>query len=410
MIPPDGAPQEAGLLAAPAAQTRSGVRLRWLLLFFISARTITTTAWRMIYPFLPAIARGLGVDFAAITLAVTLRAGLGLVAPLFGTIGDTRGRRVAMLLGLALFSAAMLLVVIWPTYPALIAALLLSGASKLTFDPAMQAYLGDRVPYQRRGLAMALSELSWSAAFLFGIPIAGWLIARFGWTAPFPVLGLLAAGIWIVLWRSVPPDTPAPGSYPSFLASARTVLAHPAALAALVLGACFSSSNEVVNIIYGVWMEGSFGLQVAALGAASAVIGAAELSGEGLVAALTDRIGKRRSVVLGMVLNAAATLALPHISQSTAAALAGLFLFYLTFEFAIVASLPLVTEVVPGARATMMAGYVAAISAGRMLGAPLGAALFRSGILSNSIASAAITAVGLLMLLLFVRVDQERGR
>ena len=51
--------------------------------------------------------------------------------------------------------------------------------------------------------------------------------------------------------------------------------------------------------IFGVWLEDSFDLQIAALGAASAVIGLSELGGEGLVAAFVDRLGKPRAIGLG---------------------------------------------------------------------------------------------------------------
>ena len=383
-------------------------QMHWLFMpLFVAARLILTTGWRMAYPFLPALARGLGVDLAAIALAITIRSGLGLAGPLFGIIGDAWGRRGAMLLGLALFGGGLLIVLIWPTYLALVAALLLAGAGKLIFDPSMQAYLGDRVPYRQRGLAIAFSELSWSGAFLLGIPLVGWLMARGGWTAPFPLLAALAFGVAILLWRLLPSDTPTRAERPAFAANIRSVLTYRPALAGLVLGVCLSSSNEVISIIYGAWMEDSFGLQVAALGAASAVLGVAELGGEGLVAVLADRIGKRRAVVVGIVLNALATLSLPLISRSVWSALAALFVLYITFEFAIVSSIPLMTEVVPRARATMMAAYVSAHAAGHMLGAPLGAVLFTHGLVANSLASVAISLVGLAALLLAVRTDHE---
>ncbi len=401
-------PQESPPTTAPAAPSPLVGEMRWLLLLpFAIARLILTIGWRMAYPFLPALARGLGVDLAAVAWGVTLRSGLGLAGPLFGAIGDAWGRRAAMLLGLALFSGGLLLVLIWPTYAALLAALLLSGAGKLIFDPSMQAYLGDRVPYRRRGLAIALSELSWSGAFLLGMPLVGWLIARGGWVTPFPLLAISALGIGLVLWRILPPDAPSRAERPVFAVGVRSVLTHPSALAGLALGICLSASNEVVNIIYGVWMEGSFGLQVATLGAASAVIGVAELGGEGLVAALVDRVGKRRAILAGMVLNALVALSLPLIGRNIWGALVALFTLYLTFEFAVVSSIPLMTEMVPTARATMMAAYTAALAIGRTLGAPLGTALLGYGLMANALASAVITLTGLTILLLSVRVGQE---
>ena len=59
----------------------------------------------------------------------------------------------------------------------------------------MQAYLGDRVPYEKRGLPLALTELSWSLSFIIGVPLTGFLISKYGLTSPFPWLaglGLLA--------------------------------------------------------------------------------------------------------------------------------------------------------------------------------------------------------------------------
>ena len=93
-------------------------------------------------------------------------------------------------------------------------------------------------------------------------------------------------------------------------------------------------ANETMAIVYGAWLEDAFGLKVAALGLASAVIGVAELGGEGLVAAVVDRVGKRRAFILGVLGNALMALLLPAAGFSVGGALAGLFLFFLTFEFA----------------------------------------------------------------------------
>ena len=156
----------------------TGMRLRDQIILITLARTVLNTAHRMIYPFLPTFARGLGVDLETVALGISARAGLGLVSPLFGALADRHGRRRSMLAGITIFAASMLLVTIWPTYPALFAALVLAGVGKHIFDPAMQAYIGDRVRYTQRGLAIAVTEVSWSGAFLVFIPVLGWLIAR----------------------------------------------------------------------------------------------------------------------------------------------------------------------------------------------------------------------------------------
>jgi len=308
-----------------------------------------------------------------------------------------------MLAGLGLIAFGLAVVSIHPTYATFFAALLFSAGGKILFDPSMQAYLGDRIEYAQRSLAIAATELGWSLSFLVGIPIAGWLIDRGGWTAPFPWLAgsaLAAAGLLAVI---LPPDRVRRSAPPSLLRHLKAVLRHPAAVAGLALGLLLSSANETVSIVFGLWMEQSFGLQVAALGAASAVIGLAELGGEGLVAGLSDRLGKRKAVALGVVLNSLAALALPRIGTSTAGALVGLFAFYITFEFTLVSSLPLMTELVPAARATVMAANVAALSLGRALGALAGPPLFSGGIAANGIAAALLNLAALLTLAFFVR-------
>jgi DHA1 family inner membrane transport protein len=144
---------------------------------------------------------------------------------------------------------------------------------------------------------------------------------------------------------------------------------------------------------------------VAALGAASAVIGIAELTSEGAVTAYVDRLGKRRAVAVGIGANALACLLLPVLSFGVVGALVALFLFFMTFEFAVVSLVPLMTELAPGARATLMAGNVAAFSGGRMVGALLGPPLFDVGLLANSATAAILNGIALVVLVMFLKHD-----
>lgn len=370
---------------------------------FTSARTVVNTGYRMVYPFLPAIARGLGVDLADVALAITARSSLGLAAPFLGSFADVIGRRRTIIFGLTLFGGSLMIVSLWPTLPSLFLSLILAAAGKLILDPAVGAYLGDRVPYSRRGLAMALSEVSWSGAFLLGVPLVGWLIARAGWSRPFGLLAILGLAFAAAMYVLIPADGGEERVGASLRTSLSAVLASRAAVAGLAVGLLISTANDAVSIVFGAWLEQGFGLQIAALGAASAVIGAAELSGEGLVAGLTDRLGKRRALALGIVGNALACLAMGPLAQSLSGALAGLFLFYITFEFALVSSIPLMSELVPGARATALAANMGAHSAGRALGAWIGPLLFTHGIFANAATAAGLDVLALLILLALVR-------
>lgn len=387
-------------------------RLRLQIIAFTATRTVLNTAHRMVYPYLPAFGRGLGVDLATISLAITARSIAGAFGPLLASVTDSRGRKTGMLFGLALFTLGVGVVVIWPAYPAFLAALLLAMLGKYVFDPAMQAYLGDRVSYDRRGRVLAITELGWSMAFLAGVPIMGILIARGGWAAPFPVLSVLGVGGLIALSWLLPRDPTHSSGNRNLWANLRAVAGHSTALAGLAMGLLLSSANEVVNLVFGVWMEDSFGLQITALAAATAVIGLSELGGETLTAILTDRLGKPLAIGLGLGLNSLAALALPFLGASLPGAVAGLFCFYITFEFTLVSSIPLMTEVLPSARATIMAANAAFLSLGRAVGAGLAPPVFffgKSSPVLPDMLPVVITTVALNLLALGALRRLQRG-
>jgi MFS transporter, DHA1 family, inner membrane transport protein len=372
--------------------------LRFQIIIFSAIRMVVNTTHRMVYPFLPVFGRGLGIDLANLSLALTTRGLVGVFGPFLASVADSRGRKTGMLFGMALFSGGVSLVVVYPTFPSFVLALIFTTLSKYTFDPAMQAYLGDRVAYRRRGLAMAVTELGWSFSFIVGVPLVGFLIARGGWMAPFPLLAILGIVSLLGLAWMLPHDRSEQVNKPNLWLNLRSVFTYQPAVAGMLVGMFISIANEVVNLVFGVWMENSFGLRIAALGAASAIIGFSELGGETLVGALVDRLGKVRAVGIGLVLNCVAALVLPVLGASLPGALAGLFLFYLTFEFTLVSTLPLMTEILPTSRATLMAANVASHSLGRAFGAFIAAPIFGLGFFVSTLAAVLFNLLALVSL------------
>ena len=344
------------------------MKVRTQLIVIALLRVILNTMHRMVYPFLTVFAAGLGVSVTEISLALTGRNAVGIFGPILAPISDVRGRKAGMLSGIVLFTLGVGVVALRPNLITFSAALVLAILSKSMFDPAVGAYFGDLVPYAKRGTAIAITEMAWSTAFIVGVPGMGLLIAHYGWSAPFPVLAALGVLMLVVVAKVIPRDAPAAG-VPSPLRNVREVLHSLPAVAGVLVGLWASAANEMVNLNFGVWLARSFGLQIAALAGASAVIGAAELGGEGLVATITDRLGKPRAVAVGLTGNIAASLLLPLIGRTELGALAGLFLFYITFEYLVVSQIPMMTEVVPSSRATAVALNAMGYGIGRSLGA-----------------------------------------
>jgi predicted MFS family arabinose efflux permease len=382
------------------------------ILAFIGTRLIFNTFYRMVYPFLPYFMRGLGVDLGQMSAALSLRAVAGAFSPFLAVVADLRGRKAGMLLGTVLFILGVSLVALHPVFWTFVAALFLATIGNLVFIPSMQAYLGDRVSYEKRGLPLALTELSWSLSFIIGVPLTGLLIARFGWTSPLPWLAGLALLALILLSRLLPADLPPARHRANPLRSFRTVLASPLALVGLAMSASFIIANEVVNLVFGLWMESSFGFKLTALGLVAMVIGVAEFCGEALVGGVVDRLGKVRAVALGLLANCIVALALAALGASLAGAVACLVLFYLTFEFTIVSSLPLMSEILPEARATLLAVNMAFISLGRAAGAWLAPRFFTLGgaqsILFNALAAVGFNLLALVALSFLRKVETPK--
>jgi predicted MFS family arabinose efflux permease len=305
---------------------------------------------------------------------------------------------------------SLVVIGIWPTYAVFFVGLLVSGGATVVIDSSIHAYLGDKIPYERRGRASAIVELGWSLAFVIGIPLAGWSMGRSGWSTPFIWLGLagLVAGGLIGIF--VPRLPPSAGSLAELKGGLRQIF-RPTALLGLLLAVLIVIANQVVSIVFGVWMEDTFGLKLEQLGAASSVIGLAGVAGVGCAMLFTDRLGKRLAIGLGLGVNSLTCLALPLVGEHLGGALAVLFFFYLSFEFTLTSLLPLMTALATHARGAFMAAALAAFSLGDSIGVLIGPALIHAGMIGNALAAIAFNLAGLFLLVVFIRpvVDQESG-
>jgi predicted MFS family arabinose efflux permease len=382
------------------------------LALIFAARTALNAAHRIVYPFLPALARGLDISLAAASGLVTVRFVAGLAAPFLGPWIDHRPRRLTMELALALFALAGILLVgggglandrlDGVSYAISAGAFALFGLSKVLYDPAVHAYVGDTVPYQRRARAVGAVEFSWSSAWLLGVPAAGFLIAEHGWRAPWfllVALGLLGLGVTRAGLPLAPPSRASTGKpgVSTLLRRWRGLLRQRRVVALLATSLLLTMSQELPFIVYGAWLEDAFGLSLSTLGLASVVVGLAEAAAELGTTLLTDRVGKRRSVLAGLVVLASSLLVLPLLAgRGLVGAMSGMVLVVLSFEFAIVSLLPLVTEMAPEARGSLLSLNITTFSLGRMAGATLGGWLWQwagVGIATNTLAGAACAAL-----------------
>ncbi len=371
----------------------------WLL---STGRLLINTAHRMTSPFLPVIARGLGISLEDAGTLVAVRSAASAATPFIIAAGRKRQRRRVIQLGLAMFIAGALVTAATNAYAGALVGFATMGLAKSVYDVSGQAYLSDRTPYEKRARFLALFEITWAGAFLVGAPIVGLIIQHWGWRAAFYVIGTLAAVAVIVSQRVVRADESGEGER-GRLAIDRS------GLALIVVAGLFSGAAESISVVLGAWFEDSFEIAVGAIAGLSALLGLFELSGSSLTALITDRLGKKRAVLFGLSAGALCYLAMGLAHDSLVLGIGAAALGFAAFEFTIVSTYPLASEAAPNARARYLAWLVVSLNAGRTVAAFFGTRLFvSSGFRANAFTSAAVNlvAIGILAWLVVERPSQ----
>ncbi len=363
--------------------------------FLTVTRLVVNTAHRFVFPFLPAVSRGLGISLAQGGLLMSARSVAFVATPAIVATAGRGERRVRLgVWALGMMSVGALITAATGVYAGAFVGFILLGLGKPSFDAAAQSYVADRTPYERRARYMSILELTWAGGLLVGAPLAGWLIDGFGWEAPFWLVGVLFAITMLAAPALLEADIPQEPSERSRLSLDHT------RWALLITAALFSFAAETTFIVFGAWLEGGFGLSLAALGLASTLIALAEMTGEGAVLAFADRVGKLRMVGWGLGASAIGYAALAPASSSLPLGLAALAATFVAFDITIVSTIPLASELAPGARSRYLALLMVALGIGRSIGDLVGPALFTwQGIPANALVSAvgAIAALAVIL-------------
>lgn len=371
------------------------------------ARTCVNMTRRFTYTFVPEIARSLGVANSAVQNVIAAQSGVSFLSPFMGGIADRFGRKYVMAGAMLALAALGFLGAAFTTYGAFFLMMIGFGVGKMLFDPAALAYLGDRVPFARRAAAVGINEMSWGGALLIAAPVTGLLLERATLSAVFVALGVANLAGAVAAMLLLPADRPSKEAR-ALRVRIRpwAVLRHPAVIAAAAYACLNSAANELVFINYGAFMDASFGLALSALGFVTIAISVAEGVGEGVVAALGDWLGAKRVALLGIAIAAACYLAFPLFAQSLAFAAFGIFVLFFGYEIAVVAAIPLYTELVPGQRASVLGTIIGFIAVGRFTGGLIGAALYAAGGANViAIAAGATALTGMFILGRWVRIQ-----
>lgn len=322
----------------------------------------------------------------------------GLVSPLVSVIERRVGARRSILISTAIFAGGCFALAFAPSFPVALALCVVLGLGRSLIGPQAQAFVADTVPFARRGAVLGVLELAWALAWIAGVPAFGFLIQRAAWWVPFSLIGVISIiGTWATLRFAITRD------HAHALAAATTpgglslVIRHPSARRVLLFGFGLMIAINLTVVVYAPHLVARFGLTAEQLGLISIVLGVADVVAEGLIIFALDRIGKQRSVMLGLAVMGAGLAGFLVGGENLVAAMASLFLVFLGFEYAVVSNLPVASEVLPMARTAMMGSLNGVNSLGRTLAAlaaiPLYAAVGLRGVLAISLTALAMAAL-----------------
>lgn len=323
----------------------------------VVTRLMVDTGVQIFFPFLRVIAEGIGITTVELGRLISLRSLTGLLSPWFGVLSDRRSNRWVMRLGLLLAALGYTLIGLSTNVWQAAAGMLLSGMGSFAYLPTLQAYLSARLPYGQRARGLGIVEYAWALSGILGLFLMGYLIAWTSWRVPMLLLGsgLFAA---FVLYRYLPAGKREKATKPDALDPEEAFLNlgenGRSAWANIFVNGLIMFAAMNLFVTYGDWLETGYALDPAALGTVALVLGVFDLCASVLVSLVVDRLGKRRSVLLGSAVACLGFLLLPWFSGGVVMAVTSLVLARFSFEFTVVSNIPLLSEQVPRHRGKVM--------------------------------------------------------
>ena len=241
----------------------------------------------------------------AITLTLAMRP---IGALIFGRLADRYGRRPILMLDVLLFSLFELLTAFAPSLWAFFLLRALFGIA-MGGEWGVGASLAlETIPPSLRGVVSGFLQEGYASGYLLASAVFGLLYGLIGWRGMF-IVGV-APALLILYIRTTVEESPAwqrvePARRVSFL----SVIKDHARLIVFVvlLMTAFNFLSHGTQDLYPTFLEIQKGLGVQAVGTIAIVYNIGALLGGVVFGALSERIGRRRAIVL------AALLVLPSI-------------------------------------------------------------------------------------------------
>lgn len=229
-------------------------------------------------------------------------------APILGNLSDRFGRRPVLLITLAVMTLHYLLMAVADSIWLLLVARIVGGMTAATMAVAM-AYMADTSPPEKRGANFGLVSACFGLGFTLGPLIGGWLGA-IDPRLPFYAAAALAGGNFLLGWFAAPESLSPEKRRPFDWARANPIgglmqmSKLPGAYGLLAALLCYQIATSVYPAIWAYFTPVQFGWDVRLVSLSLTIFGISMfLVQSGLIRIIFARIGERRAVIYGLVIN-----------------------------------------------------------------------------------------------------------
>jgi len=241
-------------------------------------------------------------------------------------------RKPYMILGILLQGAGLLLApLVNPvtSFPLFILVLLLVSLGMSTYDTCSDGLAIDTTPTEERGFVQGVMVGARALAAIVLAAVIGLLAARVSWTAAFVFMAIITLLPLILVVQVREGERPPEKEFS--LAGFRSFLTRRMGLF-LLLGLVYPLVLYSVNGILGAFLNESVGISLARVGLYTSLFGVGAVVGGLAGGPMTDRLGRRASVVLALAVTSVSLLALV-VSSSAAVAIIAVLLFGVAFGY-----------------------------------------------------------------------------
>lgn len=284
-----------------------------MLLRFSAAAALAYLSYAMCRaPVLPLYARELGATPQTIGLVVGASALAGILLKLpAGAISDAVGRRAVLLGAGAVFALLPFTYPLVSSIALLMAVRFVHGSGTALFGPTASATLSDLAPAHERGRWIGTYSAIQGTGQAAGPVLAGWLLGSFGFVVPFVTAGILGCCAWLLV-AMVSPG--ARKTEPMKLSTLRHAIGDVAGDRRIIWTSIAQSSQFLLHGLIAAFLPlyavEHVGLKAPEAGLIFGVQMVTTILSRPVFGRLSDRIGRRPMIAVGLTGSALAVASL----------------------------------------------------------------------------------------------------